>query len=122
MAIRTDMGTFGSAGDLGVVGQATKLTAEVTTALTAASGQAVTAELAAAAVGDNGTSGFASSGTFDTAVLCLNRNRLRISELKTVYDAAVVRIGELDTKQLKLVTRLKEVEDILENVGLVAKN
>ena len=33
-----------------------------------------------------------------------------------------VRIGELDVKQLLLVTRVKELETMVENIGLAAKN
>ncbi len=95
--IRTDVGSFGS--DKGVVGRAAAMTAEDTTALTAA--------VADAPAGDS-TSGFSSTGDKATAVACINRNK--------------VRIGELDVLQVKILARIKEVENILENVGLAATN
>ena len=97
---RTDVGTFG--GGKSVFDRASALTAEDTTALTA--------EVADAASGGSGqTEGaFNEDGDRDGAITLMNRNK--------------VRIGELDVKQLLLVTRVKELEDLLENIGMVAKN
>ena len=141
--IRTDMGTIGSKGDLGAPVQAAAMTAEATAALTAAGAQTETADSSqtetsalADAPSGNGSAGHSSSGNHDTGVALVNRTKVRVAENRliidaivvrviehrTIIDAAVVRIGELDVKQLLLVTRVKELEDMLENFGLVAKN
>ena len=133
--IRTDMGTIGSGGDLGAPAQASAMTAEDVTALTAEGAQTETSALADAPSG-NGSSGHSSSGNHDTGVALVNRTKVRVAENRliidaivvrviehrTIIDAAVVRIGELDVKQLLLVTRVKELENMVENIGLAAKN
>lgn len=122
--IRTDMGTFGSGGALGAPAQAASMTAESATALTAAGAQTETATLTDAISGGSGQTGgaFNESGDRDAAISLINRNKVRIAEHRTILAAAVVRVGELDVKQLLIVTRLKEIENMLENIGLVAKN
>lgn len=78
--LRTDMGTFGSAGDLGQPAQAAALTAQ-------------TAD--APAGGTGATAGaYDTAGNRDTAIALIQNNRARI----------------------------KEIEDLLENFGIVAKN
>ena len=97
---RTDVGTFG--GGKSVFDRASALTAEDTTALTA--------EVADAASGGSGqTEGaFNEDGDRDIAITLMNRNK--------------VRIGELDVLQVKILARVKEIEDILEDIGVVATN
>lgn len=117
--IRTDLGTFGS--DKGVVGRASAMTAQDVTALTGAGVQTETSATADAPSGDS-TNGFSSTNDKATAVACINRNKVRIAEHRVIIAAAVVRIGELDALQVKILARVKEIEDILEDVGLVTTN
>ncbi len=144
--IRTDMGTFGSGGELGSPAQAAAMTAEDTTALTAdaaqtetaSSAQTETAALTDAPAGGTGMTGGAydTAGNRDTAILCINRNKVRIAENRLILDAevvrvaehrlildaSVVRVGEITALQIKILARVKELEDMMENIGLVAKN
>ncbi len=144
--IRTDMGTYGSEGDLGSPAQAAAMTAEDTTALTADSAQTETASTAqtetaaladAPAGGGGATAGaYDSAANRDTMIACVNRNKVRIgehrlildgevvrvAEHRLILDASVVRVGEITALQIKILARVKELEDALENVGLFAKN
>ena len=114
--IRTDVGTFS--------GQAAALTAEDTTALTAASSQTTTTEPAVAASGGGGaTAGaFAGATERDAAIVTINDTRTRVAENILKLDAAIVRVAELDALQVKILARVKEIEDALEGVNIVVAN